>query len=55
MVNALVRQLPLTAVAPSPDDKASLELTTEPRYFEEYTAALLLPHTDLTLFPSSTT
>ena len=29
-----------------------LELTTEPRYFEEYTAALFLPHTDLSLFPS---
>lgn len=29
-----------------------LELTTEPRYFDEYTAALFLPHTDLTLFPS---
>ena len=32
-----------------------LELTVEPRYFEEYTAALFLPHTDLTLFPSCTT
>ena len=31
-----------------------LELTTEPRYFEEYTAALFLPHTDLSLFPSFT-
>jgi len=30
-----------------------LELTAEPRYFEEYTAALFLPHTDLSLFPSS--
>jgi uncharacterized 2Fe-2S/4Fe-4S cluster protein (DUF4445 family) len=29
-----------------------LELTAEPRYFEEYTAALFLPHTDLSLFPS---
>jgi uncharacterized 2Fe-2S/4Fe-4S cluster protein (DUF4445 family) len=29
-----------------------LELTIEPRYFEEYTAALFLPHTDETLFPS---
>ena len=29
-----------------------LELTVEPRYFEEYTAALFLPHTDLSLFPS---
>lgn len=29
-----------------------LELTTEARYFEEYTAALFLPHTDLSLFPS---
>lgn len=29
-----------------------LELTVEPRYFEEYTAALFLPHTDQTLFPS---
>lgn len=29
-----------------------LELTMEPRYFEEYTAALFLPHTNLTLFPS---
>ena len=25
----------------------------EPRYFDEYTAALFLPHTDLTLFPSA--
>ncbi len=30
----------------------ALELTAEPRYFDEYTAALFLPHTDLTLFPS---
>lgn len=29
-----------------------LELTVEPRYFEEYTAALFLPHTDQSLFPS---
>lgn len=31
----------------------TLELTVEPRYFEEYTAALFLPHTDLSLFPSA--
>ena len=31
-----------------------LELTVEPRYFDEYTAALFLPHTDLSLFPSFT-
>lgn len=31
-----------------------LELTVEPRYFEEYTAALFLPHTDQSLFPSLT-
>ena len=31
-----------------------LELTAEPRYFEEYTAALFLPHTDLSQFPSFT-
>lgn len=30
----------------------TLELTVEPRYFDEYTAALFLPHTDLSLFPS---
>jgi uncharacterized 2Fe-2S/4Fe-4S cluster protein (DUF4445 family) len=30
----------------------ALELTAEPRYFDEYTAALFLPHTDLSLFPS---
>lgn len=30
----------------------TLELTVEPRYFDEYTAALFLPHTDLLLFPS---
>ncbi len=30
-----------------------LELTAEPRYFEEYTAALFLPHTDLSLFPAA--
>ena len=29
-----------------------LELTIEPHYFDEYTAALFLPHTDLSLFPS---
>jgi uncharacterized 2Fe-2S/4Fe-4S cluster protein (DUF4445 family) len=29
-----------------------VELTVEPRYFDEYTAALFLPHTDQTLFPS---
>ncbi len=31
----------------------ALELTVEPAYFDEYTAALFLPHTDLTLFPST--
>lgn len=31
----------------------ALELTVEPRYFDEYTAALFLPHTDLSLFPSA--
>ena len=30
-----------------------LELTAEPQYFEEYTAALFLPHTDLSLFPAA--
>jgi uncharacterized 2Fe-2S/4Fe-4S cluster protein (DUF4445 family) len=30
----------------------SLELTAEPRYFEEYTAALFLPHTNFAYFPS---
>lgn len=30
-----------------------LELTAEPKYFEEYTAALFLPHTDLSLFPAA--
>lgn len=30
----------------------ALELTIEPTYFDEYTAALFLPHTDLSLFPS---
>jgi uncharacterized 2Fe-2S/4Fe-4S cluster protein (DUF4445 family) len=30
-----------------------LELTVEPCYFDEYTAALFLPHTDLSQFPSS--
>ncbi len=30
-----------------------LELTTEPAYFDEYTAALFLPHTDLSQFPSA--
>lgn len=29
-----------------------LELTVEPRYIDEYTTALFLPHTDLSLFPS---
>lgn len=31
----------------------TLELTVEPRYFDEYTAALFLPHTDLSLFPTA--
>jgi uncharacterized 2Fe-2S/4Fe-4S cluster protein (DUF4445 family) len=31
----------------------ALELTAEPAYFDEYTAALFLPHTDMTLFPSA--
>jgi uncharacterized 2Fe-2S/4Fe-4S cluster protein (DUF4445 family) len=30
-----------------------IELNTEPTYMNEYTGALFLPHTDLTLFPSS--
>jgi uncharacterized 2Fe-2S/4Fe-4S cluster protein (DUF4445 family) len=30
----------------------TLELTVDPRYFDEYTAGLFLPHTDLSLFPS---
>ena len=30
-----------------------LELSTEPRYMEEFVAACFLPHTDLALFPSS--
>jgi uncharacterized 2Fe-2S/4Fe-4S cluster protein (DUF4445 family) len=30
----------------------TLELTREPGYYEAYTSALFLPHTDLTLFPS---
>jgi uncharacterized 2Fe-2S/4Fe-4S cluster protein (DUF4445 family) len=29
-----------------------VELNTEPSYMNEYTGALFLPHTDLTLFPS---
>jgi len=29
------------------------EAGVEPRYFDEYTAALFLPHTDLSLFPSA--
>lgn len=29
-----------------------LELSVEPRYMDEYMAALFFPHTDLTLFPS---
>lgn len=30
----------------------TVELTVEPHYFDEYTAGLFLPHTDLSLFPS---
>ncbi|MFH1312517.1 MAG: ASKHA domain-containing protein [Candidatus Eisenbacteria bacterium] len=30
-----------------------VELNTDPAYMNEYTGALFLPHTDLTLFPSS--
>ena len=29
-----------------------IELNTEPRYMNEYTGALFLPHTDMNLFPS---
>jgi uncharacterized 2Fe-2S/4Fe-4S cluster protein (DUF4445 family) len=29
-----------------------IELNTEPRYMNEFTGALFLPHTDMTLFPS---
>ena len=29
-----------------------IELSTDPSYMDQYTAALFLPHTDLTLFPS---
>jgi uncharacterized 2Fe-2S/4Fe-4S cluster protein (DUF4445 family) len=29
-----------------------MELSTDPTYMDEYTAALFLPHTDLSLFPS---
>jgi uncharacterized 2Fe-2S/4Fe-4S cluster protein (DUF4445 family) len=29
-----------------------VELNTEPSYMNEYTGALFLPHTDLSLFPS---
>jgi uncharacterized 2Fe-2S/4Fe-4S cluster protein (DUF4445 family) len=29
-----------------------MELTAEPRYFDEYTGALFLPHTNIDLFPS---
>ena len=29
-----------------------LELNTEPRYMNEYTGALFLPHTELELFPT---
>ena len=29
-----------------------LDLSSEPDYLQEYTAALFLPHTDATLFPS---
>jgi uncharacterized 2Fe-2S/4Fe-4S cluster protein (DUF4445 family) len=31
-----------------------IELNTDPAYMNEYTGALFLPHTDITLFPSST-
>ena len=30
-----------------------MELSTDPNYMDEYTAALFLPHTDLSLFPSN--
>ncbi len=30
-----------------------IELSTDPRYMDQYTAALFLPHTDLTRFPSA--
>jgi uncharacterized 2Fe-2S/4Fe-4S cluster protein (DUF4445 family) len=32
-----------------------LELNTEPAYMDQYTAAMFIPHTDATLFPSVTT
>ena len=34
------------------DKMTYLELNTEPRYMNEYTGALFLPHTELELFPS---
>jgi hypothetical protein len=30
----------------------NIELSTEPQYMDQYTAALFLPHTDLGQFPS---
>ena len=30
----------------------NIELSTEPEYMDQYTAALFLPHTDLTRFPT---
>jgi uncharacterized 2Fe-2S/4Fe-4S cluster protein (DUF4445 family) len=30
----------------------NIELSTEPEYMDQYTAALFLPHTDLALFPT---
>jgi uncharacterized 2Fe-2S/4Fe-4S cluster protein (DUF4445 family) len=34
------------------DKMTYIELNTEPRYMDEYTGALFLPHTDMKLFPS---
>lgn len=51
------RQILLSAQAMELADRiakktAYLELSVEPRYMEEYMAALFFPHTDLNLFPS---
>ena len=48
-----IHQVPFDAVRELADRITYLELNVVPSYMEEYTAALFLPHTDLSRFPSA--
>jgi uncharacterized 2Fe-2S/4Fe-4S cluster protein (DUF4445 family) len=51
---ALVSRAALEAADAVARDVTYFELSTDPAYMEEYTAALFFPHTDASLFPSVT-